>query len=369
MPLASWGLRKQRDYAARNANERIVESLAGTFVLASPNSIQLADLQSKKVAHLEVPNLAAHAVSFSKANPELCVIVDQNGPTATVFHLRDRKKVAKISAREGFALSGHAVFSPDGAYLYLAEFPKNFDGIGVVTVLNTKTWQEEARFSSGSAQTHEIVPIRGGSVLAVGHYGERVKKSPFRGGALAFMEASTGKILQTIHAPDDFHSLCHLDKTDDDELVVATRSWKAIGMRPDGQHIETHYPTPMAFGSMGEKAWKYSFPESIAADLRLNLSVRVDSSRRRALVTHLDGKMFTAWALDGSLLGKKTMPGSPLGVAISTDKNFYLVTNRSGELDILDGNSLATVKSFSMVDLKLMPSSHCQMLPERLLSV
>ncbi|MGE3260831.1 MAG: DUF1513 domain-containing protein [Bacteriovoracia bacterium] len=333
--------------AARFSAKKRANQAHGSLLQLQPKKLAILDLATEKNFLMDIENEFGHSVLGHKE--KFAVLIDQAGPLVSVVDLEKKKSIAKIRANAGGEFSGHGCFSPDGNILYLAEYPAEKTAHGSVRRFETKTWKQIGSFSSGGAQSHYIIPLKGGAVLAVGHYGRVVAlDKPYKDGVLTLLDATSGRILDTISAKNEFHSLCHIDKTSDDRLVISTRAW--INKTLNGKIANDNFSTPVVFGSPFKKDWHEARPTALAEAMRLSLTVKIDEGRRAVLVAHMKGRRVSKWNIDSSALLCQRDFGDeePMGVGLDPNSDLYLATTTHNKLHFLAPHDLSTVRTVAL---------------------
>jgi hypothetical protein len=114
----------------------------------------------------------------------------------------------------------HGVFSPDGRFFYASE--AKGDGEDFISVRDAVDFKVLGRLPSHAPGPHEIVLADGGKTLAVAN-GDGLEKS-----SLCFIEASSGKLLESYPTLDPNLQVRHVAVGDDGDFVVATKATRPM---------------------------------------------------------------------------------------------------------------------------------------------
>lgn len=147
----------------------------------------------------------AHVVVFGRRPSEFMIAIDLETSRAT----------AEIRARPDRRFYGHGCFSADSKLLYASENAPE-EATGVVGVYDPRDgYKRIGEFSSGGVGPHQLILLRGGKTFAVANGGIETDPNFPRAklnlttmvSNLAYLDASTGKLLDCVETPPDFHQL------------------------------------------------------------------------------------------------------------------------------------------------------------------
>lgn len=157
----------------------------------------------------------------------------------------------------GFVGGGHAVWSPEGAAVYVTErrAPRPFSGDpkaheGRVVVRDGGDGRVLAVWPSGGIAPHDIALLPDGRTLAVAHYGSpdsgRGPHGPVAPGvvepSIAFLDRHDGRLLDRLVGPDRGLEIRHLTALDSERVVaIQTRlvdGDETVAGGPPGEVIE-----------------------------------------------------------------------------------------------------------------------------------
>ncbi|MGE3263073.1 MAG: DUF1513 domain-containing protein [Bacteriovoracia bacterium] len=297
---------------------------------------------------IAVPNVNTHSVVPNPARPREVLVLDQVETHASLVDIAQERLLATCSPVDGFVFSGHGCISADGRYLFLCENHKDNQSPSVkkkipghITVRDASSLQVLRTIPAHGAWAHNVMFMRGESILAVGYQAtEGAANEPKRGAEMLFLSASEGAILERFVPPDTHWSLNHFDFTHDDKIIVAAQTTYVDGAKASGDLVIKDLVAPVLMGKPGQKNWTQNMPPSLASSMIRNHTVFVDRERRRALVAHQLGGHVSVWDTDKEQLISALEIDNPQGICATLDGRYYVVVNKEKTIIFLEAETL-----------------------------
>lgn len=172
----------------------------------------------------------AHDVCFHPSQALAVVVARRPGTWAKVVNIETGQLLHDIKCKASRHMYGHAIFSPDGNFLYTTENNLENDQ-GLVVVRDTRDrYRVVAEYPSYGIGPHELLLGNEGETLIVANGG--IKTRPEHGReklnlevmqpSLAYIDRQSGALLERVRPPEHLHQLSirHMDINADQEVAI-----------------------------------------------------------------------------------------------------------------------------------------------------
>ncbi|MGZ3658325.1 MAG: DUF1513 domain-containing protein [Bdellovibrionota bacterium] len=280
------------------------------------------------------------------ADPEFALLPEENGTRAALVSLKKGMQIGECTPADGWLFSGHGTFAPDGKSVYLTEFPeKPGASEGHVVERAIPSLAVLKTLKSGRYRPHDVKLVNGGKALLVGHLGRsKREKEPASGGDAMLLEIPLGKLLPIAIYDNPYAVFAHVEADELGNFFASTSS--SIGG-------DTQLMSPVLFGSRLGKKWTSPWSPVLKDRFRGNFSLRLAKKAGVLAVNHTDGRMTSLWqsrtgrALDIVEFGQE----KPLGLEVTPDERYFLVSTASGALFFVDVHTRRIVKRTNLLGL------------------
>lgn len=277
------------------------------------------------------------------------------GTQGLLLHGLDKKIVARFDAKPGHHFLGHGFVDLENNRLYTCE--SNFDsGEGKIGIRALDTLKQVGAFPSYGVGPHQIKLMPGHNAIVVANGG--LQTHPSRGrdvlnlatmdSRVTYVEKNTGALLGHQKVAEPKASIRHLDAVGD---------WVAVAMQVQRGACNHQRAVPLLAiqkNALGENAKpkvsgplvEVSTPEAILEKLHDYLgNVVIHAAAGIVAATSPRGNLAVFWRLDtGEFLHYHRFYDA-CGLAISTDKQHFVLTNSVGEMRFIRANSLQEDKN------------------------
>ena len=283
--------------------------------------LAVIDLDAPHPAPVPIPmGFLAHGAAFDPLDVNRVAVFEKKGPGACLFDLRERTVTGVITTRPNRSFYGHGAFSADGSLLYATESCLDRNFAGVLVVRDAKTFAELGTLPTHAASPHDCRLIDDGKTMVVANGGGAIHEKAVPA-CVTYIEIASGKLLERVLLGSPRVNAGHVDITSAGDLAVVSAprdgipspntQLGAVSLRPKGKSLRTlKEPQTVVSRMLGE-----------------TLSVVINERDRVALTTHPLGDCVSVWGLDDSRsLGTIELRG-PRGVAMTLDREWYLVSH------------------------------------------
>ncbi len=281
-----------------------------------------------------------HGFARRPVGAECVVFARRPGFFASVIDLLEGEIAATIAPPQGRNFYGHGTYSADGGLLYICEHDDaTGDGrIGVYDAVHD--YARIGDFGAGGIGPHDILLMPDGKTLAVAIGGILTDRDRDKlnidtmDPSLVYLDAGTGRLLEQVGPPPDWHQLSirHLDVDASGRIAVA--------MQYEGDEGEA---VPLAALHRRGDALRY-LEASEDADRRLRQylgDIAFDASGRTIAATSPVGSAVALWdAASGDYL--RTVEASD-GCGIGRLGAGFLVAGGDGRLRRVDASTTASL--------------------------
>jgi hypothetical protein len=292
-------------------------------------------------------NFRGHGLCQNPAQPHQVVMLARRpGTLAIVVNLLNGNIEHTFHCAPNRNMQGHAVFSPDGKWLFNAE-ADSITGEGKICVRECTTFKQTNEFSSHGIGPHELAFMPDKKTLVVANGGlltrpstaRHVHNFPTMRSTLAYIDSHNGDLISEHLVANNKASIRHLD--------VATDGTVAIAMQVQRVAMHNNHMVPLAaIHKPGKEIQTLQAPTPLMVKLNDYMgSVKVLNEHRIAAFTSPKGDMAMFWHLDSlKLLAFHTFH-DVCGLAISHDKHYFVLSNSAGKIRQIDARTLKENKS------------------------
>ena len=301
-----------------------------------------------------------HAVAVNPARPTRVLMFERRpGFQALEFDLRAGRPSGGYRLARDRQAYGHGQYSPDGRVLFCCEGVIS-SGQGLVVVRDARTFAVLDEWDSGGIGPHELKGLPGGNTLAVANgglltrpaSGRRVLNLESMRSNLSYLDAGSGRLIETREGPHPRASIRHLDVADDGTVALAMQY----------QRLPEDAPGPVALAARHKRGGSVEVLRAPAlAELALNDylgSVAIHPATGHAGFTSPRGNVAMFWDLSGGeFLGYESLH-DVCGVTVDGEGDSFALSNSLGELRSIDSASLLEHRARRRIDRSLRWDNH-----------
>lgn len=324
--------------ALGRARERAPDSASPRRFLAArrhglKHEAVLLDVSGHDLASLPLPD-RGHSFAVDPAGSRAVVFGRQPGFFAQVLSLPDCAQRGELALPANRHFFGHGVFAANGSVLYATE--NDFDaGRGVLGVYEARQdgpWRRLGEFDTGGIGPHEVVLLPDGATLCVANggllthpdYGKTALNLATMRPSLAYIDASSGRLLENVVLPAGLFQLSirHLAVDETGAVWFACQHQGSAAEQPPllGRHRRGMDPQLLTAPAQAQRELR-NYLGSIALDAKTGLI---------ATTSPVGGSVAFWNASNGQWLGS-TMHADGCGVAALGNRSF-LVSDGFGAL-------------------------------------
>ena len=301
-----------------------------------------------------------HAVAVNPARPARALLFPRRpGFQALEFDLRAGRPSGGYRLDSDRQAYGHGQYSADGRLLFCCEGVIS-TGRGLVVVRDARTFAVLAEWDSGGIGPHELRGLPDGHTLAVANGGlltrpasaRRVLNLDSMRSNLSYLDAGSGRLVETVEGAHPRASIRHLDVADDGSVALAMQY----------QRVPEDAPGPVPLAARHRRGGPIEAlraPAVAETALRDYLGgVRIHRASGRAAFTSPRGHVALFWDLaGGEFLGYQPLHGV-CGVTVDAMGKAFVLSNPLGELRFIDSESLREDRARRRVDRSLRWDNH-----------
>lgn len=307
---------------------------------AHPTMVTFCNLQSFRKRE-QTLSFRPHEVAQNPVHPTEMFALQKWGRTAAFMRWQSgRCSVSNLSSGKDCRFFGHACYSQDGQWIYVAEMNDARDQ-GEISVRRTDTGKVEERFWSGGIYPHQLSFDRGRPErLLVVNAGRTMKAwaSPSGWGtsfgarpSLIWMDSKTGHIDQGYGIEEFDHAASHFAQNERGEILIVSdpkpfRNRRVLGLLKliDGKGRVQEIDVPATLSVHGE-----------------NLSVEWDVHRQRFLVVNTGRDFLMSVDPEKKRIDRSfRLPGDPKGVAVGKEGRVWVSLGKSRVVRLFEEQSL-----------------------------
>lgn len=368
-----------RAFANQLIKERPLEGRLGQLIGATPESAKniggagtkyglrnnlfyIYDMDRQIHRELEIPIGLAHDTIVHPTEKNQALVIEREGPYACLVDFASMKVIRRIEASPDHYFTGHATFTPDGEWLWIAEYPRRRLDMGNLLVISTKDYRRVDTIDTGASAPHEMAWFPDKNRVAIGHYGlpqwfeDRNLRS-----AVVIYDYEKKRVIEEIKAPEQNLYLCHVRVSEDDRLFVLThhglevRGKQADRIREiklDYDRYVTERPNYFNFSLHDSPILSVKIPKDkpprefeykhTSSGYRWGLSLCINPDTSIVGGTHGAGQILTFQDLKTGKLTKeyKFENESPRALVSSLNRRYFIATTDSGSIHYFDAKTL-----------------------------
>lgn len=315
-----------------------------SFVLA------LVDLDAKQRERKEIAlAFFAHGITPNPIAPERAVLFEKRGAGACEVDLVQRTVLRTITTPAARRFYGHGAFSADASLLYATESIVAERYKGVIAVRDGKTFAELGFFPTYGDAPHDCKLVDGGKVLAITNGGGDANGSA---PCVTYVDVKSEKLIEKVELTDP--------KLNTGHLAINARGDLAVISAPrEGTPKPETERGGISLRKRGSKLSTMSEPKDLTSRmLGETLSLAIHEPTNVVMATTPMGHVVTCWNLKTQKLVKSFELPHPRGVALSLDKQTFIVSYAAeSRLMEIDAATL-TAKEASIFEPSYMSGSH-----------
>lgn len=305
-------------------------------------------------------NFRGHGLSVNPVNSEQALMFARSpGVEAVRLNLAEGVIDGHFTCAPNRHLFGHGCFNADGTLLFTTETnTKTHEGL--IVVRDSQSLKVLDEFTSGGIGPHEIrlmpdgkrLVVANGGLLTKPESGKTVFNLDAMDSSLVYLNVANGDILDQQRVSEPKASIRHLDVSSDGVVALAmqlqreatghNRLVPLTGVHRAGTAIEL-----------------LAAPETVMAGLNDYVgSVAINSDTRIAGFTSPRGNLALFWHIDsGQLVGHHSLR-DVCGLAVSADRQYFILTSSIGQVRLLDANTLREDRTQRVVSADLQWDNH-----------
>ncbi|MEM8983706.1 MAG: DUF1513 domain-containing protein [Pseudomonadota bacterium] len=290
------------------------------------------------VAYASPIPFRGHDVIASPDRRSLVCVARRPGRELIRLRMSDGEIQAAVSSDVHRHFYGHALFTPDGRYLFTTENDL-ITQQGIVTVRDADSLRKIETFSSHGIGPHELRWSHGGRFIAVANggiathpdYGRTPLNVDSMTPNLVLIDPRNGALVKSLQPRHTKNSVRHIDVLPDNRVFVAMQQQDRNAAN---QHI------------IGLASWDNRFNElpmdvaDVQALANYTASVACDAKTGNAVITAPRGHRVALWhAKQSRFLPSLRLPDAA-GVCVDTTRREFVISSGRGMLYRLDAATL-----------------------------
>ena len=301
-------------------------------------AIMITDLEGKILFEHDLI-FFPHAIFQHPLHPGMLLMTNKSGASAAMIDMDQERKPKYFQPSAKSVFYGHSAFLPDGKSFVSTE--KLTDSRGKLVIRDTRTLNVIQEYIVPGYGPHDCHLMKDGKTLAVGIDGiqgeeKNLKKNGHSG--IYFLDLNNGKILGYSPLEDDELSMGHFVITSDNDIVSGLVL-----------HNGENSSGCAAVGKMGSALKTLNGVKKVEKRLRSSLSIALDESRTRALITFPHCNLMIVWDYKAQICQGSVEVPCPTGISVSLDGSFYTLTDLMGFIYTIDPLTLQVVNTFSPI--------------------
>ncbi len=291
---------------------------------------------------LALSNFRGHGLCQNPHKKEqVAMLARRPGLQGIVIDLQTGNPTHVFQCSEDHHMQGHACFSHDGQYLFSSE--SNYKtGQGKIIVRETQNFKQVHEFSSHGIGPHELLMmpnsdqlvIANGGLLTHPDSGRKVLNYANMHSSLTYINSQNGELLDQQTLTETKASIRHLDVSGDGIVAVALQVQRdALKHNKPIELAALHKP--------GQPLKTLTAPTSLLLKLSDYMgSVKINSPHKVAAFTSPRGNLAMFWNIDDGSFKNHHGFHDVCGLAVSQDKNYFVLSNSAGKIRRIHANTL-----------------------------
>lgn len=294
----------------------------------------------------------AHGSALDPNNSHRVILFARRpGIKAVEVDLKKGTVKQAFNCEPGYHLFGHGCFSQDGSKLYTTE--SEYDtGTGKIIVRDVKSFKVLERFDSYGIGPHEIKRLPRSDILVVANGG--LLTHPKTGkknlnlssmvSNLTYINANTGKRIESVSVSHKKASIRHIDVSDDGVVAMGFQVQREAMNNEDIVNLAASH-------RLGETVKEFNGPENLYFAMNDYVgSVAISSKARLAGFTSPRGNLAGFWNIDtGEFKGYQKF-FDVCGITVSKNADYFILSNSEGKLRFINTGSLKENKQLRIIN-------------------
>ncbi len=292
-------------------------------------------VNTQKRFQIPVPD-RAHDVLYVPQKQQALYFARRPGKAIYVVDLNSGTLAKTIRADNGYHFFGHGCLSQGQHYLYTTE--NDYDNArGVIGVYDISNYQRIDTFDAGGIGPHELALMPDGKTFVVAVGGILTHPSQPRKAlnidtmqsSLAYIDISTGKVLDNYYPEHPQMSIRHLDVSDSGQVIM--------GVQFQGDKSSLR---PLVLSHQGENTLQTMQADELhwLGQQQYIASVAVSSEQQLAVTATPRGGNISVWNMRTLKLQQSLSLRDVAGAAYDKTYGRFIVSNGLGELFALNKN-------------------------------
>lgn len=296
-----------------------------------------------------------HGICQNPSMPGQVIMMSRRpGFQGLVFSLNQESMASTFDCKAGHHFQGHSCFSKDGSLLYSTESDSK-TGKGIISVRETKTFQQVTQFESYGIGPHQIelmpdgdtLVIANGGLLTLPESGRKILNLATMDSSLTYINRHTGNLVSQHRLTKDLiNNELDMRKASIRHLDVATDGSVVIGLQVQRTAMENDQLVPLAAIHKNNQLQLLTAPNSLIRQLNDYMgSVKVNNQTRTVGYTSPRGNLAVFWSLDDLSLQAFHNFHDVCGLSLSADNKHFILSNSAGKIRFIDSKLLTEDKA------------------------
>jgi hypothetical protein len=309
-----------------------------------------------QAANYNVPSqFRGHGICQNPNVQEQIVMMSRRpGLHGLVFNLDKKMMTSTFSCKAGHHFQGHSCFSNDGEYLYSTE-SNSKTGEGLISVRETKTFQQVTQFESHGIGPHQIelmpdgdtLVIANGGLLTLPESGREILNLATMDSSLTYINRHTGDLISQHRLTKDLiNNDLDMNKASIRHLDVAADGSVVMGLQVQRIAMKNDQLLPLAAIHKNNQLQLLTAPNNLIQQLNDYMgSVKVNNQTRTVGYTSPRGNLAVFWSLDDLSLQAFHNFHDVCGLSLSADNKYFILSNSAGKIRFIDSKLLTEDKT------------------------
>jgi len=296
-----------------------------------------------------------HGICQNPVLPEQVIMMSRRpGLQGLVFNLDKKAMINTFNCRAGQHFQGHSCFSKDGNFLYSTESDSK-TGEGIISVRETKTFQQVSQFESYGIGPHQIelmpdrdtLVIANGGLLNLPESGREILNLVTMDSSLTYINRHTGDLISQHRLTKDLiNNDLDMSKASIRHLDVATDGSVVMGLQVQRIAMKNDQLLPLAAIHKNNQLQLLTAPNNLTQQLNDYMgSVKINNQTRTVGYTSPKGNLAVFWSLDDLSLQAFHNFHDVCGLSLSADNKHFILSNSTGKIRFIDSKLLTEDKA------------------------
>ncbi len=274
------------------------------------------------------------------------IVARRPGRSLTLVDIDVGKVITRISSKPNRHFYGHCSYSPDGQYLLTTENDYE-NGYGVVSIRDSQNLvmiDEIPSFGIGPHDLqlmpdHETIVVANGGILTHPDTGRRKLNLNEMKPSLAYIDLADGGLIDQYYLADPKLSIRHIDVNHLGDVGIATQD------QAEYQSDANQTSLIAIHKNKDRQPDLIPLPKEITLTLnQYTADFCFEPNHDTALVSSPRGNRILIFDTKNQTLKEYYHVNQPSAVALSRDKNYYVVSTANGEIIFIDTKT-STIKT------------------------